>query len=147
MKHHTHQPNRRSIRLKGYDYTQAGLYFVTICTHNREGLFGQVANGVMQLNEAGQVVANEWVQTAEIRHEIELDEWVVMPNHLHGIVVITSKDLGIVVGDLGIDLGIVGHTRYAGLATQLLRTHHPQRTFPFPHSQLHCKQPPKMANR
>ncbi|NCC26025.1 MAG: transposase [Deltaproteobacteria bacterium] len=84
------QRNRRSIRLQGYDYSQAGAYFVTICTQNRECLFGEIENGEMRLNDAGRMVADEWLKTAEIRDEIELDEWVVMPNHFHGIVVVTA---------------------------------------------------------
>lgn len=82
---------RRSIRLKGYDYSQAGAYFVTICTHNRQCLFGDILDGEMRLNDAGWVVANEWIKTPVIRNEIELDEWVVMPNHFHGILVITDS--------------------------------------------------------
>ena len=85
------QRNRRSIRLQGYDYSKAGAYFVTICTQNRECLFGEIVNGEMRLNEAGRVVADEWLKTAEIRDEIELDEWVVMPNHVHGILVIADR--------------------------------------------------------
>jgi REP element-mobilizing transposase RayT len=83
--------HRRSIRLRGYDYSQAGAYFVTLCTHNRECLFGEIANGAMQLNTAGKIVADEWLKIAQIRDEIELDEWAVMPNHLHGIVVFTDN--------------------------------------------------------
>lgn len=79
--------HRRSLRLKDYDYTQAGAYFITICTHNRECLFGNVMDGEMQLNETGRIVADEWVKSGEIRNEIALDVWVVMPNHLHGIVI------------------------------------------------------------
>ncbi|CAK8713892.1 Transposase IS200-like domain-containing protein [Candidatus Electronema halotolerans] len=82
--------HRRSIRLRGYDYSQAGVYFVTLCTHNRECLFGEIANGAMQLNAAGKIVADEWLKIAQIRDEIELDEWAVMPNHLHGIMVLTD---------------------------------------------------------
>jgi hypothetical protein len=80
--------HRRSIRLQGYDYSQAGVYFVTICAQNRECLFGEIVNGGMRLNEAGRMVTDEWIKTAEIRDEIELDEWVVMPNHFHGVLVI-----------------------------------------------------------
>lgn len=83
--------NRRSIRLQGYDYSQAGAYFLTLCTQNREHLFGEIINGEMRLNEAGRMVADEWIKTAEIRAEIELDEWVVMPNHFHGILVLTTN--------------------------------------------------------
>ena len=82
--------NRRSIRLKGYDYSQAGAYFVTICAQNRQCLFGDIADGKMVLNKYGKIVADEWKKTAEIRREIELDEWIVMPNHFHAIVVMTD---------------------------------------------------------
>ena len=82
--------NRRSIRLQGYDYSQAGVYFVTICAQNRECLFGEIVNGIMELNVAGRMVADEWIKTAEIRNEIELDEWAVMPNHFHGVLVLTT---------------------------------------------------------
>jgi REP element-mobilizing transposase RayT len=80
--------HRRSIRLKGYDYSQAGAYFVTICTHKRDFLFGEVVDGEMRANEFGCVVSKEWFGSADIRAEIKLypDEFVVMPNHIHGIV-------------------------------------------------------------
>ena len=90
MKYDPNVHHRRSIRLRGYDYSQAGAYFVTICTQNRECLFGEIVDGEMRLNEAGRTGVNEWLKTAEIRDEIELDEWVVMPNHFHGIVVIAN---------------------------------------------------------
>jgi REP element-mobilizing transposase RayT len=83
QKHH-----RRSIRLKGYDYTRAGAYFVTICTHNRECLFGNVADGKMILNAFGNIVESEWLRTPEIRLYVELDEYSIMPNHVHGIIII-----------------------------------------------------------
>ena len=78
--------HRRSIRLKEYDYAQAGAYFITICTHQRENLFGEIADGVMILNEFGQIAHEEWHKTALIRGEIDLDEFVIMPNHFHGII-------------------------------------------------------------
>ena len=77
---------RRSIRLQGYDYSRPGAYFITICTHNREFLFGTIVDGEMVLNQYGKIVADEWMKTPKIRREIKLDEWVVMPNHFHGIV-------------------------------------------------------------
>jgi len=83
--------HRRSIRLKGYDYTQAGAYFVTLVAQGRECLFGDVAEGEMRLNEHGRVVAEAWEWLAEQYAYVELDEWVVMPNHLHGIIVITDN--------------------------------------------------------
>jgi len=76
--------------LKGYDYRQAGTYFVTLCTYNRECLFGEVVDGEMHLNELGQIVHEEWLRSADIRPEMVLDAFVVMPNHLHGIIIITD---------------------------------------------------------
>ena len=78
--------HRRSIRLPGYDYSSEGMYFVTICTAGRVCLFGDVVNGVMVPNMLGHVAQAEWRRSAEIRPEIEIDAFVVMPNHLHGIV-------------------------------------------------------------
>ncbi|ROR02911.1 hypothetical protein EDC27_0153 [Desulfosoma caldarium] len=79
--------HRRSIRLKGYDYTLPGAYFVTIVTHDRACLFGQVVNGEMRLNDTGKIAREEWFAAARIRPYIRLDEheFVVMPNHVHGI--------------------------------------------------------------
>lgn len=83
--------HRRSIRLKGYDYSQEGAYFITICTHDRECLFGEIVNGEMRLNPFGEIVRDEWLKTPTIRPNIELAEWVIMPNHIHGIVIITVR--------------------------------------------------------
>jgi len=80
--------HRRSIRLQEYDYSQVGAYFITLCTQNKACLFGKIAEGAMHLNRIGLIVAEEWMRCAVIRQEIELDEWVVMPNHIHGIVII-----------------------------------------------------------
>ena len=81
---------RRSIRLKGYDYTQAGAYFVTICTWNREALFGDVLGGHMQLNAYGRVAATMWERISRHFPHVQLDAWVVMPNHVHGIIFIVE---------------------------------------------------------
>jgi len=75
--------HRRSIRLLGYDYASPGIYFITLCTADRTCLFGDVVNRVMRLNEYGQIAQREWVASAKIRREIELDAFVVMPNHMH----------------------------------------------------------------
>ncbi len=87
--------HRRSIRLRGYDYTQPGAYFITIVTHERACLFGNVVNGAMQLNPLGEIVRAEWFKTAELRPSVQLDadEFVVMPNHIHGIIWIVD-DVG-----------------------------------------------------
>jgi REP element-mobilizing transposase RayT len=79
-------PNRQSIRMKGWDYTSSGCYFVTINTHKSRALFGVIVNGRMVLNQAGQMAAEEWRKSAVFRKGIKLDEFVVMPNHVHGIV-------------------------------------------------------------
>ena len=81
---------RRTIRLRGYDYSRAGAYFVTVCTQDRTCLFGEITDNEVRLNDAGLAVADEWLKSAAIRDEILLDEWVVMPNHFHGIVIITD---------------------------------------------------------
>ena len=158
--------HRRSIRLKGYDYTQPGAYFVTIVTHNRTHLFGQVVNGEMVQNVFGKIVEEEWFRTAQVRPYVELfeHEFVVMPNHIHGIIWIVEHD------DVGAQrphqtrrgnpqqrnttiprghhpvLQIRGdqthkrialHTRRTRVATKLLGTHHPQRTGPKRHPPVH----------
>jgi REP element-mobilizing transposase RayT len=88
-----HKHHRRSIRLPGYDYSSAGAYFVTLCTYGRDCLFGAVDGGTVRLNDYGLVARDEWLRTGEVRAEIELDAFVVMPNHIHGIVLITD-DVG-----------------------------------------------------
>lgn len=94
MRYDPNKHHRRSIRLKGYDYTRAGVYFVTIVTQNRACLFGHIVAGEVRLNAFGQVVAETWQWLATQYDYVELDEWVVMPNHLHGIVVITDTGDG-----------------------------------------------------
>lgn len=80
--------DRRSIRLKDYDYSQPGAYFVTICTNNKECLFGDVINGAIQLNEMGIIAQQCWNSIPEHFPKTFLDEFIVMPNHIHGIIVI-----------------------------------------------------------
>ena len=83
--------NRKSIRLQGYDYSQAGLYFVTICTQNRESIFGEIKNGVMILNDFGEIIHDEWIKTEIMRNDINMGQFVIMPNHIHGIIEITRR--------------------------------------------------------
>jgi len=78
--------HRRSIRLKDYDYTTAGAYFVTIVTHGRKCLFGEISGGVMQSNDAGRMVREAWDELSNHYASVESDAFVVMPNHVHGIV-------------------------------------------------------------
>jgi putative transposase len=86
--HDAPQRNRRPIRLQGYDYSQAGAYFITVCTQNRECLFGEIANGEMRLNHAGRVVVSVWDGLPGHYSHVELDTMVIMPNHFHGIIVL-----------------------------------------------------------
>ncbi len=80
--------HRRSIRLPRYDYSRAGAYYVTVCADNRECLFGQIMDGQMRLSRCGAIVAEEWLRTAILRPTVALDEFVIMPNHVHGIIVL-----------------------------------------------------------
>ena len=84
--------NRQSIRKKGWDYAAAGCYFVTINTHQSRALFGAIVNGQVVLSEAGRVAEEEWRKSAVIRKGIGLDEFVIMPNHVHGIVRLKGHD-------------------------------------------------------
>jgi len=86
--------HRRSIRLKGYNYSQAGLYFITICCQNRICRFGNVVDGEMMLNEFGIVAYNEWVKLSERFSNFELDVFQIMPNHMHGIILLNDISVG-----------------------------------------------------
>jgi putative transposase len=79
--------HRRSIRLQGYDYSQAGGYFVTIVAHQRACLFGEIVEGEMRLNLAGKIVQSEWERLPQRFEFIQLGVYIVMPNHFHGIIV------------------------------------------------------------
>ena len=91
MPYNPEKHHRRSIRLKGYDYSQPGIYFVTLCIHRRECLLGEVIEGVMQLSAAGRIVEKEWLRNALVRRNVELDAFVIMPNHLHGLIILTDN--------------------------------------------------------
>ena len=104
-------PQRKSPRMQGYDYTQSGAYFITICTHQRQHIFGNIDNGVMTLSDAGKIARVRWLALPQHHSDIALDAFVVMPNHVHGIVImqsepssspmtnhLTSKSLGTIIG-------------------------------------------------
>jgi len=93
-KHH-----RRSIRLSGFDYSQNGAYFITVCTQNRDCVFGAIEDGNMGLNAYGQIVSNVWRDLPEHYFHVRSDQFVVMPNHIHGIMIL-NRDHGV-----GIDVG------------------------------------------
>lgn len=93
----SYNPNihhRRSIRLKGYDYSQAGAYFVTICCGGMECRFGKIGNGEMILNEYGAIAYNEWAKLPERFPNFGLDVFQIMPNHMHGIIVLDEYAVG-----------------------------------------------------
>jgi REP element-mobilizing transposase RayT len=90
--------HRRSIRLKGYDYTQSGAYFVTIVAYQRECLFGEIVNGEMQLNEFGKIVQRAWFDLPKHYPHIELGTFCIMPNHIHAVIIIVG------VGDVRVGL-------------------------------------------
>ncbi|MDJ0799560.1 MAG: transposase [Calothrix sp. MO_167.B12] len=83
--------HRSSIRLPGYDYTQPGAYFVTICTYKKQYWFGDVVDGEMWCNQLGKIVYTFWQGLPRRFPHIQLDEFVVMPNHVHGILIITDE--------------------------------------------------------
>lgn len=82
--------NRHSIRLPGYDYTRPGAYFLTILAHKKEHLFGNVIKGVVQLSPVGEIVQEQWQKIPTHFPDVLLDAFVIMPNHIHGILVITE---------------------------------------------------------
>jgi putative transposase len=94
IKYNPHVHSRQSIRLKGYDYSRAGLYFITICTHNRQWLFGEIVNRQMILNDAGKIARECWIKIPEHFPNAVLHEYVVMPDHVHGIIELMIGDEG-----------------------------------------------------
>ncbi len=92
MTYHSKKHHRRSIRLPGYDYTQPGAYFVTICSYQKQHWFGEVVNGEMRCNQLGKIVDTFWQAIPRRFSHIQLDDFVVMPNHLHGILIITNQE-------------------------------------------------------
>lgn len=102
--------DRKSIRLKDYEYSQPGEYFVTICTHNHKCIFGEVVNEEIHLSKEGEIVKEEWLKTPKIRPEIELDVFTIMPNHIHGIIIIKDESI--------ITKGVVGMHGRASLQRQ-----------------------------
>jgi REP element-mobilizing transposase RayT len=84
--------HRRSVRLQNYDYAQAGMYCITLCVQNRICMFGTISNGEMYTNEIGDIVRREWLKTAELRPNVRLHNFVVMPNHFHGMFEIVKTE-------------------------------------------------------
>ena len=100
--------HRRSIRLKGYDYSQEGAYFITICTKDREYMFGEIIDGKMDVNSTGKMVRKIWTGIPGHYPGFLIDYYVVMPNHFHGIIKIQNKFIksGVGVGLPNPDISI-----------------------------------------
>lgn len=90
MKFDPQKHHRRSIRIKGYDYTQTGVYFITIVTYHREPLFGEIVDSEMRLSPMGQIAEEHWRAIPNHFPNVELGMYVIMPNHVHGIIIITD---------------------------------------------------------
>ena len=90
LRHH-----RRSIRLKGYDYAEPGIYYVTLTAEHRAEIFGRILKSQVQLSAIGKIVRDEWLRTPMIRPGVELDEYVIMPDHVHGLIVICEERNGV----------------------------------------------------
>ena len=84
-------PNRQSIRLSNYDYSQKGSYFITLVTQDRIHLFGKIEDGKMILNTVGKIVEEEWKKTIDLRSNISLGEFIIMPDHMHMIITISAQ--------------------------------------------------------
>ncbi|XOF33131.1 MAG: hypothetical protein ACL93V_14105 [Candidatus Electrothrix sp. YB6] len=91
MKYDPNIHHRRAVRLQGYDYSGADAYFITICSKNRECLFGDVVKGEMQLNDAGRMIQAVWNNLPTRFDNMKLDAFVIMPNHVHGIVILSCR--------------------------------------------------------
>ena len=98
MRTNPHLPYRKDLRLKGNDYSREGAYFITICCQEMRHRFGKVINGVMQFNECGQIAHDEWAALKARYPHCEFDVFQIMPNHLHGIVVVGAQTVPVLAG-------------------------------------------------
>ena len=111
MSFNPYRHHRRSIRLQGYDYSQPGAYFVTICAHHRECLFGTIVHEKMALNEFGSIARDAWVDLPNHYQRVQLDAFIVMPNHVHGIIGLSD---GVGLEHAGVNPGGAIHVVGAG---------------------------------
>jgi REP element-mobilizing transposase RayT len=108
--------NRKSIRLKNWDYSSNGVYFITICTKNRKCLFGEIINGEMNLNELGNIAKDELSKTLDIRPNYKIIEYIIMPNHIHFILTI-NHPTGVLQNCTGVLQNCTGVLQYAPAIT------------------------------
>lgn len=99
-------PNRKDLRLKYYDYSQAGYYFVTICTELKRHLFGEIVDGIMILNDAGRMIERWYFELHNKYYNIELPQYIIMPNHVHFIIAIAGDDQGNISQNSGTHTGV-----------------------------------------
>src|SRR5258706_6614541 len=139
MKYDRAKHHRRSIRLKEYDYRQFGAYFVTVCTQNRACLFGAAAAGEMQLNNAGEIAKATWNELPARFPLVGLDAFVVMPNHIHGVIIVGAQ---FIAPSDGFGMAAIdqagGHPGFR-MARQLLRTCHSRRRISESHPAIHSR--------
>jgi REP element-mobilizing transposase RayT len=115
--------HRRSIRLKDYDYSRAGAYFVTVCSWRKENMFGEIKNGEMMLNKCGEIVMQCWDDVPNHYHHARLDEFVIMPNHVHGIVFLGDPvGAGLALPTKGVTTRKVGAASSAPTLGVIMRT-------------------------
>src|SRR4051794_31074983 len=107
MAYNPSKHNRHSIRLKGYDYSKAGAYFITICCQNRKCWFGNIVNDEMELNEYGRIAENELIKLPQRFENMEPDVFQIMPNHMHLIITVGAPLAGALDGDGHPSLGAV----------------------------------------
>ena len=116
---------RRQVRLNGYDYSNGGAYFVTICTHEKRNVFSRVLDGTLQLHPYGRIADECWQQIPEHYPHVALDEWIIMPNHLHGILILTTDSNNIAPASFGkTQIGTVSAiiNNFKGAVTRAINT-------------------------
>ncbi len=117
MPHDQAHFHRRSIRLPGYDYSQPGAYFVTVVTFNREKRFGTIKNNEVSLNSQGILVGSALLSLPQKFHFLQLDTWIVMPDHIHAIMSISDHDSANLTADLAANFTIVRGTPTQSLSS------------------------------
>jgi REP element-mobilizing transposase RayT len=116
--------HRRSIRLKDYDYSQAGAYFMTVCAWKKENMFGEISEGKVSYSDAGEIISDVWHKLPDRFASIELDEFVIMPNHVHGILILNVPvGVGLALpGTTGVPKHIKGAASGAPTLGDIIRT-------------------------
>ena len=120
-KMNTDKRNRKSLRLKDYDYSQPGYYYVTLCVQNRECLFGYIKEGKMEFSDAGKMIQKWWCELTNKYPTLELDTFQIMPNHIHGILIIQPVGANLCVRPIRQDSNL--NVRHNDIVRQTGQTH------------------------